>query len=127
MAPAPPDVDAYVAALPEPRRSAAERVRRVVLGAVPGGVETISYGMPAVAVGGRVAVHWGAWAQHLSLYPVPSALAEETAPYRAAKGTLRFPYDDLPLPLVARVAAALAAERTGGTDIGSGRDAPSGA
>ncbi|GAA1903463.1 iron chaperone [Lapillicoccus jejuensis] len=124
--PGPADVDAYVAALPEPRRTVAEQVRRTVLDAVPGGVETIAYAMPAVAVDGRVPVHWGAWAKHLSLYPVPEALAEETAPYRARKGTLRFPYDDLPLDLVARVAAALAAERTG-ADVGSGHADPPGA
>lgn len=110
---APPDVAAYVAALPEARRAVAEQVRRVVLDAVPGGSETISYGMPAVAVGGRVAVHWATWAKHLALYPAPAALAEELAPFRAERSTLRFPYDDLPLDLVGRVAAALAAERTG--------------
>lgn len=119
---APPDVDAYVAALPEARRAVAEQVRRVVLDAVPGGTETISYAMPAVAVGGRVTVHWATWAKHLALYPVPESLTEELAPFRAQKSTLRFPYDALPLDLVGRVATALAAERTG-----TGRGEPSGA
>ena len=78
--------------------------------------EGISYGIPTFSLGGRYVVYLAAWKQHLSLYPVPSgdaALAAELAPYRAGRGTLRFPIGT-PIPdgLVERLVHALVDERS---------------
>jgi uncharacterized protein YdhG (YjbR/CyaY superfamily) len=42
------DVDAYIAALPEPKRSTLDEVRRRILIAIPNASQKISYGMPGV-------------------------------------------------------------------------------
>ena len=52
---------------------------------------------------------------HISVYPVPAgndAFQAEIAPFRSAKGTLKFPFGKpVPYGLIERTAALLAAER----------------
>nr|WP_246461927.1 DUF1801 domain-containing protein [Nocardia transvalensis] len=90
------------------------RVRAVVLEAVPGGAETISYQVPAVQAGGKAVVYYAGWQHHVSIYPIPAGDPEFTAavaPYRAGKGTLKFPLaQPVPYELIARAAALLAAQ-----------------
>ncbi|HLU52319.1 MAG TPA: DUF1801 domain-containing protein [Acidimicrobiia bacterium] len=69
-------------------------------GIVPGVGEKISYQMPTFTVGGRNLVYVGAWQGQVGLYPLPKSdaeLDEAMDPYRAGKGTLRFPFGE-PLP-----------------------------
>lgn len=111
----PDTIDAYIAALPEIARNAAQQLRRTIAGALPGAAETISYAIPAYAVDGKPLVYFAAWKHHLSLYPIPAgdaALQHELAPYRRGKGTLHFRYGDpLPHAVIARTVALLRAER----------------
>ena len=104
-------VEDYLDSFPADVRRALEELRSVILGAVDGAQETISYNIPTVRVDGRPVVHYAGWKQHLSLYPVPAGddeLAREVAPYVAGKGTLKFPLDQpLPRDLVARIARQL--------------------
>ena len=52
-------------------------------------------------------VHFAVWKSHVAVYPSPEGddeLARELEPFRAAKGTLRFPLDPaLPYELIERV------------------------
>ncbi|GAA1557786.1 iron chaperone [Streptomyces globosus] len=111
-------VDDYLAALPEEVRPVLHEVRRTLHAAVPGAGETISYGIPALTSGGRAVVYFAGWKHHISVYPVPdtagdAALEAELTPYRAGRGTLKFPLNHpVPLPLLARVAARLLEQRT---------------
>jgi uncharacterized protein YdhG (YjbR/CyaY superfamily) len=106
-------VDDYIAGFPPEQQAALEAVRAAAHAAVPGAEEKISYGMPALTVNGKTVFHWGGWKKHLSVYPVPDGV-DGLEPYRQAKGTLAFPWDEpLPLELIGRVAVALSAARTG--------------
>lgn len=111
------DVEAYLAALPEQTRPVLEDVRRAIHAALPGSAEKRSYGIVGVTLEGRTVMWFGGYAEHVSVYPVPAgdaAFEADIAPYRAGKGTLRFPLDrPVPLDLVGRVAALLDAARRG--------------
>ena len=99
------DVDRYLAALDEPKRSTLEALRTSILEVVPGAEQCISYAAPAFKVQGKTVAGFAAFKNHLSYLPhsgsVLSALADETAPYEQSKGALRFAIDEpLPQPLV---------------------------
>ena len=105
MTPA-PSVDAYLAAQPSEQRAALEHLRRVILSAAPGAVESISYGIPTFKVKGKAVAHLGAAAKHCAFYPgaVAEAFAEELAGFSTSKGTVRFqPAAPLPDDLIRRI------------------------
>jgi uncharacterized protein YdhG (YjbR/CyaY superfamily) len=106
-------VDEYLDSLRPDVREVLERVRRTIREAVPEAEEKISYQIPTVTLNGRYLVYFAAWKRHLAVYPVPGgddAFEAEIAPYRAAKGTLRFAYDKpIPYELIGRVAVRLKA------------------
>ena len=108
-------VDDYIAGFPEDVQDRLQRVRSAIRAALPGGEERVRYGMPAVMLDSRHAVHYAGWKKHIGLYPVQrleGPLEDEVAPYRAAKDSLRFPHSrPLPYDLVERLARELAAPR----------------
>lgn len=112
----PSSVDAYLAALPAPRRAELDELRRTIRAAAPEASETIAYQMPAYrSHGGRFLVSFGAFKSHTSLFPasdvVVAALGADLAPYLAGKGTIRFPADrPIPLALVTWVVQVRLAE-----------------
>lgn len=117
MSPKPASVDAYIASFPADVQPLLEQARAAIHAAAPGLGETISYGLPTFTRDGRYVVYLAGWKRHLSVYPIPGdpELAPELAPYREAKGTLRFPLDrPIPFELIGRVAAALLHEREEG-------------
>ena len=105
-----------MAALPDDRREAMEQLRRTIISAAPGAIETIAYEMPALrSHGGQFLVSYAAYKKHYSLFPandaVVEAVGEELTPYLAGKGTIRFPADKpIPLALVTKVVKARVAE-----------------
>ncbi|HLV98259.1 MAG TPA: alpha/beta fold hydrolase [Ktedonobacterales bacterium] len=93
-------MDEYIAAFPEKTRAALEAVRQSIHKAVPEATETMSYGMPTFNLHGKHLVFFAGWKRHLSVHPLPAgdaAFQQAIAPYRRAKGTLRFPLDQ-PIP-----------------------------
>jgi uncharacterized protein YdhG (YjbR/CyaY superfamily) len=115
MAEAPSTVDGYIAGFLPDTRAMLEDVRATIRGAVPSAREAISYGIPSFQLDGRDIVYFAGWKGHISVYPLPNGdpeLVREMAPYRAGKGTLRFPLTQpIPYPLIGRIAAQLVAER----------------
>jgi uncharacterized protein YdhG (YjbR/CyaY superfamily) len=110
-------VDDYLAGIPEVSRVALEGVRGTIRAAVPDGVESISYGIPTVKLGGKMLLSYAAFAKHCSLFPasgdVMAALGDALAPYFAEKATLRFsPTDPIPRDLLERLVAVRVAEVT---------------
>ena len=102
------EVDAYLAALDEPRRSTLEQLRSTILDVVPDAEQGMSYGSPAFTVDGKRIAGFASFATHLSYLPhsgsVTSQLAGELAGYSVSKGAFRFPVDaPLPEPLVRRL------------------------
>jgi len=98
--------DSYLAALPEDKRAALERLRRAIRAAVPQAEECISYGVPAFRLKGRFLVAYGAGKNHCAFYPgaIVESLRDELANYERSKGTIRFPAErPLPAALVKRL------------------------
>jgi uncharacterized protein YdhG (YjbR/CyaY superfamily) len=108
-------VDEYIGSFPDDVRIILEEIRHRIRASVPQAEETISYQIPTFSLNGSAFVYFAGWKHHVAVYPIPSgdeAFERELAPYRAAKGTLKFPLKQpIPFDLIERVAALLAAQR----------------
>ena len=95
------DIDRYLRALDEPKRSTLEALRLSILEVVPEAEQCISYGLPAFKVQGKTVAGFAAFKHHLSYLPhsgsVLPALGEDVARYEKTKGSLHFAIDQ-PLP-----------------------------
>jgi uncharacterized protein YdhG (YjbR/CyaY superfamily) len=95
------EIDAYLAALDEPKRDTLETLRRSILEVVPDAEEGLAYGMPAFKVRGKTVAGFAAFKNHLSYLPhsgsVLAELGDEVARYETSKGSLKFAVDK-PLP-----------------------------
>jgi uncharacterized protein YdhG (YjbR/CyaY superfamily) len=95
------NVDEYLAAVPEPARSALNKIRAAIRSVVPPeATETISYGIPAFKHK-RVLVWYAAFSNHCSLFPtaaVIEAFKDELKDFSKSKGTIHFPLDK-PMPV----------------------------
>ena len=116
-------VDEYIAGFPPEVAERLQRIREVIVSAVAAGSdaepeERIRYGIAAVMLGGRYALHFAGWKKHIGLYPVPQfepELEAEIAPYRAEKDSVVFPHaQPVPYELIGRVAEAIVAMRRDG-------------
>ncbi len=111
--PPPKSIDAYMKTVPEPHRSALEKVRAQVQAAVPDAVEGVSYSMPAFKLRGKSLMCFAAFKDHCSIFPMSAAImrAPEFAPYATSKGTLRFdPKKPISATLLKKIVKARAAE-----------------
>ncbi|MGR2751899.1 iron chaperone [Agromyces arachidis] len=110
-------VDEYVASFPDDVAARLRRVRAAILAEVPDAEERMRYGIAAVMLGGRYALHFAGWKHHVGIYPVPALpepLESEVAPHRSGKDSVTFRHaDPLPDELVRRIAAATVAARRG--------------
>ncbi len=118
----PATVDDYIAAQPPDRRDALHELRRLILAAVPGAIESISYEMPTYRFPNGHPVYFAGWKHHVSLHDIPAVdpdLEQEVGPYRSGKDTLRFPAaEPIPFDLVSRIVVAISNRSA------SRRDAP---
>jgi uncharacterized protein YdhG (YjbR/CyaY superfamily) len=104
------EIDEYLDALDEPKRSTLARLRQAILGILPEAEQGISYGMPAFKVGGKTVAGFAAFKNHLSYLPhsgsVFPELQNELEGYVTSSGALRFAIDKpLPAPLVEKLIA----------------------
>ena len=115
-------VDEYIAGFPPEVAERLQRIREVIVAEVPHPEEKIRYGIAAVMLGGRYALHFAGWKKHIGLYPVPTLdepLQSEIAPYRAEKDSAVFPHDKpIPYELIGRVTAAIVARRAAAQPAG---------
>ena len=91
------DPDRYIAAVPEPARSALNKIRAVIRSIVPPEtIEAMSYGMPAFKYKGPL-VCYAAFSDHCSFFPMNSSLIvefkDDLKGFETSKGTIRFPMD----------------------------------
>ncbi|WP_405216095.1 iron chaperone [Agrococcus sp. Ld7] len=123
MSEQPASVDDYIAGFPSDVAERLQQVRAVIVAQVPAGdasapEERMRYGIAAVMLGGRYALHFAGWKHHIGLYPVPTLPADleaKVAPLRQAKDTVVLKHAlPLPVELVGRIAAAIVAQRAGG-------------
>ncbi len=104
------EIDEYLEALEEPKRTTLARVRDIIVSIVPDAEQCISYGMPAFKVRGKTIAGLAAFKNHLSYFPhsgsVIGQLAKETASYTSTKSSLHFRIDKpLPKQLVRKLLA----------------------
>ncbi|MET0734451.1 MAG: DUF1801 domain-containing protein [Microbacterium sp.] len=113
---APTTIDEYIAGFPPEVAERLQRIRETIEAEVPDPEERIRYGMPAVMLGGRYALHFAGWKKHIGLYPVPTLddpLQTELAPHRAEKDSVVFSHTKpIPYELIGRVTAAIVAKRS---------------
>ena len=104
-------VDDYIAKLPHDVQLVVQRVRHSIRVALPEAEERVRYGMLAIMLNDRYALHFAGWKKHIGLYPVAvlsESLEAEIAPYRTNKDSVRFLYSrPIPYDLIERVAAEL--------------------
>ena len=95
------EVDRYLAALEEPKRSTLDALRRTILDIVPEVEQCMSYGVPAFRLHGKVIAGFAAFKNHLSYLPYSGSvipkLGDALSQYKTSKGALQFPIDR-PLP-----------------------------
>ena len=117
---APATVDEYIASFPPEVAARLTRVRAEIVDAVTAASgtapeEKIRYGIAAIMLGGRYALHFAGWKKHIGLYPVPvlpDPLEAEIAPYRAEKDSVVFPHaQPIPYELIGEVTRAIVARR----------------
>src|SRR5579871_758434 len=101
------EVDAYIAAAPEPARGMLKQLRAAMRSVVPAGTtETISYRIPAFKHK-KVLVWYAAFSEHCSLFPTSRPIAafkDELKNFTTSKGTIHFPLDrPLPIPLIKKI------------------------
>lgn len=113
-------VDDYIATFPPEVATRLQRVRAAIHAEVPDGEERMRYGIAAVMLGGRYALHFAGWKKHIGLYPVPALpepLEAELAPRRSGKDTVGFPHDEpLPVELISRITRAIVELRSTHSD-----------
>lgn len=106
----------YIAKMPPVARRALKQLRTAIKAAAPGITERISYRIPTFELDGRYLLYMAAFKEHVSVYPVTTGMLaryrKAIAPYRAGKGTLRFPLSaPIPTKLVAKLAKVRVRER----------------
>ncbi len=110
---APTTIDDYIARYPEEVQMILNRIRAIIREEAPDATEKISYQMPTFYLNGNL-VHFGAFKNHIGLYPTPSgveAFQEELSAYKGAKGSVQFPLDrPFPYDLIRRIVAYRVAE-----------------
>jgi uncharacterized protein YdhG (YjbR/CyaY superfamily) len=108
---APKDPDEYLAAVPEPQRSALEKLRKQIQAVAAEATETITYQMPGFRAHGRPLVSYAAFRDHCSFFPMGTVVIdryrEELKPYLSGRSTLQFdPKKPLPSALVMKIVKA---------------------
>ena len=101
-------VDQYLNNLSENQHSEFERVRSEVLKRAPEAELIMSYGMPSFKYKKKIVLHFGAFKEHMSLFPASDDMVTEIGPeleaFRTSKGTLQFTRTKpLPNELLAKV------------------------
>jgi uncharacterized protein YdhG (YjbR/CyaY superfamily) len=117
---APKDVDEYVARVPEPARSALNKIREAIRSVVPADAsEIISYRIPAFKHK-KVLVWYAAFSDHCSLFPTAAVVAEfkdELKGFSASKGTVHFALDKpVPTALIKKMVKARVGQVEGKTE-----------
>ena len=109
----PKTIDAYLAAVPDDKRRALQKLRAQIRAAAPAATEGISYGLPTFRLDGGYLLSIGAAAAHCSIYGVSDKAATgarlpELEDFESSgRGTIRFrPDKPLPVALVNKLVKA---------------------
>lgn len=96
-------VDEYLVSITPVQKAEFERIRKIVKKAVPDTVEVISYGIPTFKYKGKFLLYFGAFKNHMSLFPGPTteAMKDKLKDFKLGKGTIQFTSDKpVPEPII---------------------------
>jgi uncharacterized protein YdhG (YjbR/CyaY superfamily) len=103
----PKTTDEYIAGFPVDIQLILNQIRAIILQAAPEAEESISYGMPAYKLKGRVLVYFAGFKNHIGFYATPSGhteFAKELSKYKQGKGSVQFPVSQpIPYELIAQI------------------------
>ncbi len=105
----PKTIDEYLAALSDDKRTALERLRKIIKAVASKAEECISYQMPAFRIDGKILLWMGAGANHCAFYPggIVEQYKDELKGYKTSKGTIQFqPDKPIPVALVKKIVKA---------------------
>jgi len=102
----PETIDEYIAMHPEKVQILLHKIRNIIKNAAPDAIEAMKYQLPTFVLHGNL-VHFGAFKNHIGLYPAPSGIKvfkEELSIYESGKGSIKFPFDDeIPFDLIGQI------------------------
>ncbi len=107
------DVDQYIATSPEEIQGILKKVRSIIQKHAPEAVESMAYCMPAYKTFKKPLVYFAAQSKHLGFYATPQgneAFVEELSKYKQGKGSIQFPYNDVPYDLIEKIVKYRVAE-----------------
>lgn len=98
-------VEKYLDEITPNQREHFERIRKIVREVAPQAEESISYGVPTFKVNGRPLLYFGAFKDHMSIFPgAPVELKEKLKDYKLGKGTIQFTEaKPLPEPIIKEI------------------------
>lgn len=100
-------VNLYIQGFPKEVQLSLNKIRGIILNAVPDAVESISYGMPAYKLKGKPLIYFAGYKNHIGLYATPSgheAFAKELSRYKQGKGSVQFPLGgEIPYGLIEEI------------------------
>ena len=86
-------IDEYLNKLAPPQKEELERIRKIVISAVPEAVEIISYGIPTFQYKGKYLIGFYVYKNHMSLFPTSKpieVLKSKLNDFKLSKGTIQF-------------------------------------
>ncbi len=103
----PKSTDEYISSFPKETQILLQEVRKTIKNVAPEADESISYGMPAYKLNGKVLVYFAGYKNHIGFYATPTGHAEfteELAKYKQGKGSVQFPINEpMPLDLITKI------------------------
>jgi uncharacterized protein YdhG (YjbR/CyaY superfamily) len=102
----PKNIDEYIADFPKDVQQKLKNIRKTIRKAAPDAEEAIKYQIPTFVLNGNL-IHFGAYKNHIALYPTPGAIEafkKELVGYEGGKGTIQFPFDEpIPYNLITKI------------------------
>lgn len=92
------EIDSYLEKVSSSQKEELGRIRKIVKKEVPEAVEQISYGMPGFKYKNKYLIGYGAFKNHMSIFPTSQPieqLKEKLSAYEISKGTIQFTKDNL--------------------------------
>ncbi len=86
-------IDDYLEEISEPQKSELQRIRRVILQAVPDAEEVMTYGMPGFKYKGKYLISFANFKDHMSIFPGSAPIEHyknQLKNYKISKGTIQF-------------------------------------
>ena len=103
----PKSTDEYISNFPKETQIILQEVRKTIKSVALNANESISYGMPAFKLNGKVLVYFAGYKNHIGFYATPTGHAqftEELAKYKQGKGSVQFPINEpMPLDLITKI------------------------